>query len=171
VKHTMVTFQLHRTGVVLLVIGSLLVGGLLFAGGYLAGMRRSPAARVAMPVAPKAPPVNAALAGAATPAATPPPAPAAPAPPPEHYAIRAGLFTSNDEATAYLQQLTGRKLTATIASMPTTSGPTLYAVRIGDYPTRRAAATAAETLQREQGINGAIIVLQTEPIESARTTT
>jgi cell division protein FtsN len=156
VKHTMVTFQLHRTGVVLLVIGSLLVGGLLFAGGYLAGMRRAPAPRVALPVAPKAPPVNAALVPAA--------APAAPATPPEHYAIRAGLFTSNEEATAYLQQLTARKLTATIASMPTTSGPTLYAVRIGDYPTRRAAAAAAETLQREHGINGAIVVLQAEPI-------
>jgi cell division septation protein DedD len=154
----MVTFQLHRTGVVLLVIGSLLVGGLLFAGGYLAGMRRSPAPapRIAMPAVPKAPPVNAALVPAA--------ATTAPAPPPEHYAIRAGLFTSNEEAMAYLQQLTTRKLTATIASMPTTSGPTLYAVRIGDYPSRRAAATAAEALQREQGINGAIVVLQAEPI-------
>jgi cell division septation protein DedD len=166
VKHTMVTFQLHRTGVVLLVIGSLLVGGLLFAGGYLAAMRRSPAPapRVAVPVVPKVPPVNAALMPGATPAAAATPAPAAPAPPPEHYAIRAGLFTSNEEATAYLQQLTARKLTANIASMPTTSGPTLYAVRIGDYPTRRAAATAAEALQREHGINGAIVVLQTEPI-------
>lgn len=161
-KHTMVTFQLHRTGVVLLMIGSVLVGALLFAGGYLAGMRRAatPAAspKLAVPVVPKAPPVQAAVVPV-------------PATPPEHYAIRAGLFTSSEEATAYLQQLTARKLTAALATMPTTSGPTLYAVRIGDYPNRRAAADAAEALQRQHGITGAIVLLQPEPLEATRTTT
>jgi cell division septation protein DedD len=159
----MVTFQLHRKGVVLLIVGCVLVGVLLFAGGYLAGMRRgsSAAPAVALPPMPKVPAVQA---SAAT---------AAPAPPrePEHFAIRAGLFTSSEEATAYLQQLTARKLAASLAPMTTSSGATLYAVRIGDYPTRRAAATAADALHRDHGIDGVIVSLQMEPMVTTRTTT
>lgn len=37
--HTMVTFRLHRTGVVLIVLGALLLGVLLFTAGCLAGLR------------------------------------------------------------------------------------------------------------------------------------
>jgi hypothetical protein len=39
VTHTMVTFQLHRKGVVLVALGALLLGILLFMAGCIAGMR------------------------------------------------------------------------------------------------------------------------------------
>jgi cell division septation protein DedD len=159
----MVTFQLHRKGVVLLIVGCVLVGVLLFAGGYLAGMRRASASAapavpaVALPKVPKVPAVQAS-------AATTPPRE------PEHFAIRAGLFTSSEEATAYLQQLTARKLAASLGPMTTSSGAKLYAVRLGDYPTRRAAATAADALHRDHGIDGVIVSLQMEPMVAQTTT-
>lgn len=37
--HTMVTFRLHRSGVVLVVLGALFLGVLLFMAGCLAGMK------------------------------------------------------------------------------------------------------------------------------------
>jgi hypothetical protein len=37
--HTMLTFRLHRSGVVLVALGALLLGILLFMAGCIAGMR------------------------------------------------------------------------------------------------------------------------------------
>jgi hypothetical protein len=37
--HTMVTFRLHRTGVILVALGAFLLGVLLFMAGCLAGLR------------------------------------------------------------------------------------------------------------------------------------
>lgn len=37
--HTMITFQLHRNGVVLIALGALLLGVLLFMAGCIAGLR------------------------------------------------------------------------------------------------------------------------------------
>jgi hypothetical protein len=37
--HTMVTFRLHRTGVILVALGAFLLGILLFMAGCIAGMR------------------------------------------------------------------------------------------------------------------------------------
>jgi cell division septation protein DedD len=157
----MVTVQLHRSGVVLIVIGSLLLGGLLFAGGYLAGMRRGP---VSLPKRP-------AIAKPSLPAAVIPPAmPKAPSPnaapqaKPEQLAIRAGLFVSKDDATAFAQQLTARKLEATVASSPTNTGATLYSVNVGRYTSRREAAAAVDTMKRELGIDGAVVTVLPEPI-------
>jgi hypothetical protein len=87
------------------------------------------------------------------------------APKPEQLAIRAGLFTTSEEATAFAQQLTSRKLMATIATTPTSSGAMLYSVRIGQYTNRRDAAAAVEALKRDHDIDGAIVSIQPEPLQ------
>ena len=38
-KHQMITFRLHRKGVILIAIGAVLLGVLLFAAGYLTALR------------------------------------------------------------------------------------------------------------------------------------
>lgn len=38
-KHTMVTFRLHRSAVALIVLGSVFLSILIFAAGWLAGTR------------------------------------------------------------------------------------------------------------------------------------
>jgi hypothetical protein len=152
----MVTVQLHRTGVVLVLIGALLLGILIFVGGYLTGMRHE---RPALPTRAVAKPQVPALATAAN------VLPSAIAPKPEQLAIRAGLFTTSEEATAFAQQLTSRKLMATIATTPTSSGAMLYSVRIGQYTNRRDAAAAVEALKRDHDIDGAIVSIQPEPLQ------
>lgn len=158
-KHTMVTVQLHRSGVVLVVIGSLLLGGLLFAGGYLAGMRHgSPVA------APKLPAVKKPVAPAAI---IPPamPVPAKPQAKSEQLSIRAALFVSKEDADAYAQQLTARKLETWIATSATSSGATLYSVNIGRYTSRREASVAVEAMKRELGVDGAVVTIVPEPLK------
>jgi cell division septation protein DedD len=188
VKHTMFTFQLHRTGVVLVILGAFLLGILIFAGGYLAGMRRAapvPALSLTKPAVPKPavptvpkpalPPVarpalpSLALFGRQTPVAAADAAgtaPAAAAPEPDVFVLRAGLFTSNEEAAALVQQLAARKLTATVSKSKTMTGPVLYSVHVGRYATRREAAVALDALRRDSGIEGAIELLQPEPIDA-----
>ena len=58
-KHTMLTFRLHRKGVALVAFGSVLLGGLLFGAGWLTGQRR--AAKVpSVPSVPSVPLVSSA---------------------------------------------------------------------------------------------------------------
>jgi len=189
VKHTMFTFQLHRTGVILVILGAFLLGILIFAGGYLAGMRRGapgPAValkkpvvakqsvpKTALPAVPKPALPSLALFGRRTPVAAADAAgtaQAAPAADPDVYVLRAGLFTSNEEATALVQQLAARKLTATVSTSKTMTGPVLYSVHVGRYGTRREAAIALDALQSDLGVDGAIELLQPEPITAVPAT-
>jgi cell division septation protein DedD len=183
----MFTFQLHRTGVVLVAVGAFLLAVLIFAGGYLAGMRHAPGlsastkgmtvpalqkptvARPAMPKPalpavpnPAFPSLAQTLFGrpATTAAGTDPQA----APVPDVFVLRAGLVTSSEEANGLVQQLTARKLAATVSTSKTTAGPVLYSVHVGRYATRRDAAAALAALQRDLGIDGAIELLEPEPL-------
>jgi len=143
-KHSMVTFRLHRTAVIFIIVGSLLAALLIFAGGYVLGMRRRQ----------PAPPVPA----VAAPAPAPPVAAAQPAPKVEMLAVRVGIFDSEDEAKSLAQRLAGRKLDAVVVPLTTSGGVKLFTVEVGQYPTRAAAAAAASSLKDEEGLQGAVVL-------------
>jgi cell division septation protein DedD len=173
----MVTFSLHRTGVVLLALGALLLGGLLYLAGCLVGQRRAaaapgvpqalparlPKAPAVHPPAVKAPGIPGAPAMAGAPAApTLPGAPgatgaAAVAAAPRTFALRAGAFTNEAAAKALVQDLAGRGLKASVVAVPTSSGAVLHTVLAGSYASRRAAAVAAAELARRQGLSAAVV--------------
>jgi cell division septation protein DedD len=140
-KHSMVTFRLHRTAVIFIIIGSLLAAVLIFAGGYFLGMRRRD-----VPSAPIA-------------AAAPPPAAAtaAPAPKADFLSVRVGMFDSEEEAKALAQRLASRKLDAVVVPMTTSEGVKLFTVEVGQYTTRVAAAAAAASLKDDEGLQGAVV--------------
>lgn len=140
-KHTMVTFRLHRSGVVLLVVCGVIVAVLLFAAGWIGGMQHVPAA----------PPV-----GRAEARPTPPPAPPpTPAPVEEPLTLRLGAFVTEEEAKAFVQSLAARKIDAAIIPIPSGSA-TVYTVLSGHYTTHDAAVAAAASLEK-QGLDAVIV--------------
>jgi cell division septation protein DedD len=144
-KHTMITFRLHRSGLVLLVICGLIVAVLLFAGGWLAATQY--AGRAAARPAPAPPP------GRADARPTPPPAP--PPPASEPLALRLGTFLSEEDAKAFVQSLAARKIDAAVIPMAGGSA-TVYTVRSGRYATHDAAAAAAASMAK-QGLDAVIV--------------
>jgi cell division septation protein DedD len=145
-EHSMVTFRLHRKGVIFIIIGSILAAALLFAGGYLVAMRRRPAAPT-LPVTATAPPASSTAAPAAS----------APASKADLLAVRVGVFDTEEEAKTMVQQLAARKLEASIVPMTTTEGVKLFTVEVGQYDTRAAAAAAASSLAEEHGLHTAVV--------------
>jgi cell division protein FtsN len=149
----MVKLQLHRNGVALVAVGALFLGALLFGGGYLSGMRNAPLSPAPVVAKAKAkPPAVVALKAPVSVA-------------PENLAVRAGLFLTEEEATAFKRQLMACKLTPTVTASPTASGAMLYSVSVGSYTNRRDAAAAAEALKRDLGIDGAIVSVGTEALQ------
>jgi len=142
----MVTFRLHRKGVIFIIIGSILAAVLLFACGYLVAMRRRPPAPVL--------PVTASVLPAPS---TTAPAASAPAPKGDLLAVRVGVFDTEEEAKTMVQQLAVRKLEAAIVPMTTTDDVKLYTVEVGQYDTRAAAAAAASSLAQEYGLHTAVV--------------
>lgn len=143
-KHTIVTFRLHRRGVILLAVGSVLLGALLFAAGCLAGMRRAGRMQAAVPALP-APPV-------------PAPKPETPAEksPEEAYALRVGTFADEAEAKTFADELAAAGQKPAILPVPTSGGVVLHTVSVGPYPSRDAASEAATGLAR-RGISAVIV--------------
>jgi cell division septation protein DedD len=142
-KHSMVTFRLHRTAVIFIIIGSLLAALLIFAGGYVLAMRRRPAVAAAPAVGTVAP---------APVVATAPPAPKG-----DILSVRVGIFDSEDEAKALTQRLAARKLDAAVVPLTTSGGVKLFTVEVGQYATRAAAAAAASSLAEQEGLQGAVV--------------
>jgi cell division septation protein DedD len=144
-KHTMITFRLHRSGLVLLVICALIVAVLLFAAGWIS------ATHVGRASARPAPPQ-----GRAEARPTPPPAPAPqPQPSEEPLSLRLGAFMTEEEAKAFVQSLAERKIDAAI--IPVSSGAaTVYTVISGRYTTHDAAAAAAASMEK-QGLSVVIV--------------
>ncbi|HWM91302.1 MAG TPA: SPOR domain-containing protein [Thermoanaerobaculia bacterium] len=154
-KHTMVTFRLHRKGVVLVALGSVLLGTLLFMAGCLAGQLRAAKA----PILPSLPSV--------------PTTPAVPAIPPiangkqqsepkdhiekEAFALRVGAFADEEAAKAYVQELTARGHQPSVVAETTQGGVLLHTVRIGRYADRGKASEAASELARKEGISSAVV--------------
>jgi cell division septation protein DedD len=162
-RHTMMTFSLHRKGVVLLALGAILLGALLYMAGCLVGQRRGAVAQVGRPGVPRLPSAAAAKPTAVRPKV--PAAPAAPVPvaPQEAFALRAGTFTDEAEAQAFVQELAGRGLPASLAAVPTSGGARIHAVLVGRYPTREAAAAAASELVRREGLAVAVVPAKKAP--------
>jgi hypothetical protein len=137
----MVTFQLHRNGVILIVILCVIVAVLLVTAGYVWGKQsavRPAAAVVQTPARPK---------------------PAEPAPL-LRYTLRIGIEATEEEAQAAVKQLAARKLAATIVPVETSGGAVLYEIRTGAYPDRAAAAKAATALQDEHRMPAAVVPAQ-----------
>jgi cell division septation protein DedD len=141
-KHSMVTFRLHRTAVIFIIIGSLLAALLIFAGGYFLATRRREVPAVPIAAAAPAPAVATAA----------PPAPKA-----DLLSVRVGMFDSEDDAKALAQRLASRKLDAVVVPMTTSEGVKLFTVEVGQYTTRAAAAAAAMSLKDDDGLQGAVV--------------
>lgn len=142
-----VTWRLHKKGVMLLAGGCLLVSILTFVAGYILGHRTARIATV--------PPAAAAKKAAPKPAAKA--APAKPAEPPQNLALRVALFTSEEDAKALVAHLAAAKLEATVIPMPTSSGLTIYSVEAGHYTNRGDALKAAHTLEENHGLNATVV--------------
>lgn len=141
-KHKMVTFRLHRKGVVLVSIGAVLMAFLLFAAGYLTALRR--------PVAPAAAPA---------PKIEKPEKQESAAKPhieDEAFTLRVGAFADEAEAKAFVDEMTARGHEPAVAAMAR-NGVVLHMVLIGRYTGRDAAAEAAAELKRKEGISSAVV--------------
>jgi len=165
-KHTMVTFRLHKLGLLLVIAGAVLLGVLLFAAGYLsASVKAAALPNVTAAAVPPLPLPLTKPAAAPAPDTAAPPAPAtapatppsAPAPPAETFALRVGAFADEQAAKESVKALADRGFAATIVAVAAGGATVLYTVRIGSYPTRAAAAAVADKLSREHGIDAAVI--------------
>lgn len=162
-KHTMVTFRLHRIGVVWIVVGCLLLAVLIFAAGYLAGTRRGIAittARLKKPAVPKIAPPKVAVPKLPVNVPPVPVAPAAVAAAKSEetsVALRVGVFPSEEEAKASVQQLTALGLKPTIVPVPRAEATPLYTVRVGRYASRSDAVAAARALEKQHGLVSAVV--------------
>lgn len=163
-KHTMITFQLHRRGVIVLALGAVFVGALLFAAGFMSArlpdrLTRNPrpqakpvlhAAALATPAkqltVPRTP-----AASAVTPAAAKPMAKS------DAFSIRVAMFVAEPEAKAFVQELAARKIESAIVPIGTSSATVLYTVQAGRFATRDEAAAAVAALARDQGLNGSVV--------------
>ena len=151
-RHTIFTFQLHRKGVVLIVLGCIVIAVLLTLAGYFAGVAHATAAQTKETPATAA--AGPAPAVAAPPGVAPPPAAARP---PEEFAIRLGQATSEEEAKALQAELKVREIDTTIVTLPTESGVPIFSLLAGRYPSRAAAAEDATKLEDRKGVAAVIV--------------
>jgi septal ring-binding cell division protein DamX len=68
-----------------------------------------------------------------------------------------GIFDSEEEAKALVQQLAARKRDAVVVPFTTSDGVKLFTVEVGKYTTRAAAAAAASSLKDDEGLQGAVV--------------
>ena len=144
--HTMVTFRLHRSGVILLAIFGVVLAVLIFAAGVLTARFWTSA-----PPRPKV--------GGLKPRPTPTvnrQPPTSPAPK-ENLTLRVAVLTSEEDAKTQLASLTAMGLKPSTIQMPTTSGVTLYTIVVGHFETRAAANAAAKELQSRLGFLPVVI--------------
>lgn len=157
----MVTFRLHRKGVVLITIGAVLLGGLLFAVGYLTALRRSRG--IDTPQTPQTPQITA-------------PgkdekdkkddkdkkdakkeSPDTPHISDEVFALRVGAFADEADAKAFVEALTARGHQPVVVPVTTQNGVVLHTVQIGSYANRDEAAAAAEELKEKEELDSAVV--------------
>lgn len=148
--HEIVTWRLHKKGVVLVIVGMLFFTVFIFAAGYLtAVLRTASAAKVpAKPAPVVAVPktVTTTQASAATGGLKPVPHHQEP------LALQVAIFPSEEEAGEFVKTLATKKLEGSIVAMPTREGPVLYGVEVGEYTTRREALAAADVMERKYGL-------------------
>jgi hypothetical protein len=139
----MVTFQLHRNGVILIVILCLVVAALLVATGYLWHRASVEPAALGRPPAPAA---------AVT---SNPPAPTAEGG--RRYTLRVGIERTEEDAKTAVKSLGAKKVAATITPVETSTGDVIYEIHTGSYADRSAAAKAAAELQDELHLTAAVV--------------
>ena len=141
-KHSMLTYRLHRKGVAFISIGAVLMGFLMFAAGYLTALRRP----IQAPAAP------------AQKKDTTEKQESAPKPhiEDEAFTLRVGAFADEAEAKALVQELRARGHKPVVAAVAQ-NGILLHTVLIGRYMGRDAAASAAAELKRKEGIFSAVV--------------
>jgi len=145
--HTMVTFRLHRRGVILLILFGVVLAALIYVAGYLTAVysRRPAAAPTPVVATPKAAP-KAAPKKASAPAETPQP-----------LTLRVDVLTSEEDAKARVASLAALGLKPSIEQLPTSSGIMLFNVQVGRYENRASAAAALKELQSRFGISAVIV--------------
>ena len=141
-KHSMITWRLHRKGVVLLSVGAVLMGFLMFSAGYLTALRR--------PIPPAAAPAPNKIKPEKQESAEKPHIED------EAFTLRVGAFADEADAKAFVQELTARGHKPAVAPVAQ-NGVMLHMVLIGRYLGRDAAAEAAAELKRKEGIFSAVI--------------
>jgi septal ring-binding cell division protein DamX len=167
-KPKVINFQLARSGVVLIIIGSFVIGVLLVAAGYMAGLAASSKAAIPAPaLATTATNATAASTTAATTAAAAPPAAAAvtatptksaTAPAEEAFSLRVKTFGSEAEAKAEQIALKGKQIESVIVTLPPEGGgAVIYSVETGHYATRAEAAAASASLAEKSEVQTAVV--------------
>jgi len=142
----MITFRLHRKGVILIALGAVLIGFLLFAAGYLTARRSAGT----LP-APSHPVVQ------KKPEAEKKESAAKPHIEDEAFALRVGAFADEAEVKAYVQELAARGHQTVVVPMAVENGIVLHTVLIGRYASRDEASSAAAEMKRKEGISSAVV--------------
>lgn len=150
-KHSMLTFRLHRKGVAMVAVGAVLQGALLFAAGYLAGTRHAPpSASVPKPAPQEQKPAKQESA-------------AKPHIEDEAFTLRVGAFADEADAKAFVQDMAALGRQATVVPWTSRSGLILHTVTIGQYKGRDEAASAAAELKQKEGISSAVVLAPRVP--------
>jgi cell division septation protein DedD len=168
VKHTLVTFRLHRRGVFLIAVGAVVMGALLFAAGYLTALRRGSEKDLKDTKdtkdtvrRPSLQSLQSLRSFPESPAGEKKESPATPHIEDEAFTLRVGAFADETEAKALVQELTERGHKPTVVPVTTRSGVVLHTVRTGRYASREEAVRAAAELARKQGISSAVVAAET----------
>jgi cell division septation protein DedD len=148
----MVTFRLHRKGVILVAVGAVLVGILLFAAGYLTALRRSRGIDAA-----QTPPITASGKDEKDKKDAKKESQETPHISDEVFALRVGAFADEADAQAFVQELTARGHQPVVAPVTTQNGVVLQTVLIGRYSSRDEASSAAAELKEKQELSSAVV--------------
>jgi cell division septation protein DedD len=171
-KPKVINFQLARSGVVLIIVGVLVIGMLLVAAGYMAGLAAS--SKGALPSSAPASATTAANASttsttttttaasdtaAATTAVTTTATTTAPtAPAEEAFSLRVKTFGSEAEAKAEQVALKGKQIESVIVTLPPEGGgAVIYSVETGHYATRAEASAASASLAEKSEVQTEVV--------------
>ena len=179
--------RIHRVTLIIVAVGLLLVGALVFLAGYLAGAARgsgdgnpdggAPEAAATLDEAPTAGGDAATGTAGEDPTAVDDPAAGieeeaaaveAPAsalaaaaeslPPVHRFAIQVGAFLDDEEAAALVAELAERGHEAYVVKLRSTRSPTvLRSVRLGPFESRREAESAAARFTADEGRAAAVV--------------
>jgi septal ring-binding cell division protein DamX len=165
-KPKVINFQLARSGVVLVIVGVLVIGVLLVAAGYMAGLAASSKAALPLSTQTAAPATNAANATATSTTAAPPAAAtiaattttASTSPAEEAFSLRVKTFGSEAEAKAEQVALKEKQIESVIVTLPPEGGgAVIYSVETGHYATRAEASAASASLAEKSEVQTAVV--------------
>jgi hypothetical protein len=130
-KHTIVNFQLAKSGVAWLAGGASAIGMLLAAAGYVGGLASS-SQKAAVPLLPASTVQHAA-----------PAVKSEPAPPAQQFSLRVKTFFTEGGAKAEQTALKEKGIESAVVTLPQPGAGALYSLEIGPYATRAEAIAAS----------------------------